>query len=560
MKSALCLLNIAIIIGLCTASAMKPLDHVLLTISLNEDSTSIMHCSRNRAIRDMLAGPVLAKDDNLLFYSSFGYILYDQNGELVDSHTVFEKSKKPAAEDPARLKLAFPLDGETMLYTRKKGNEVEIFQKKYGRKRLKKVREEQLQKLDDLTSTQIYNIAYNAITSEMVERQYLHPGLVGFTDLMAGKNWWSIDKRFSFTTPLLLEEKQKYSGFFPGIVTKGIRIKKYLIEPLCVIKREATWYYYGLQATTGSDRPAYYQYLYVCDNAGNLLGVDTLLKQKIGEVVLEKHAGKEYTFDRTTQWVFPPTVDGYGNVYYGLKDFEKKTLEVHKRSYSYYKPLPCGAQEERRFAYEKNITYELVRLDCNPRRAGGKAIPKVWKTDSGGTRNELTAWDLTRKNYLVRLFRPVYQDVNRKTSRINKVFPAPVQNLQNSLSKMSTSWCPYSISLSHSRRGIQCSFDYSVEDQILCARVINASSAREVFVRIDLQDRAEMLVFSDKGDFINRFTFSRQSYQKRRDLIVVADNGKIIEKDFEVDDGGYRYQTWVPVLHSSGEATAESTL
>ena len=41
---------------------------------------------------------------------------------------------------------------------------------------------------------------------------------------------------------------------------------------------------------------------------------------------------------------------------------------------------------------------------------------------------------------------------------------------------------------------------YGLGDVIMCARVVEVTDTKEVFVRVDLDNWAEMIVFSDEGN------------------------------------------------------------
>ncbi|MBD3346351.1 MAG: hypothetical protein GF401_14950 [Chitinivibrionales bacterium] len=521
-------------------------DTLLFTVRLNDKPDNLYYCSRDIALVDLLSGPVLVENNNLLFYSRFGYALYDQKGTLLHSHSLHQQNRRLKPGNPNRLSLAYPTDRSTILYYKNKTPN-EIYGNKITKKRMRKIGGDEAKQYGDPSATQILNIAYNTLTSEMVERTYSKPGLVGF-DLQTETRWWSLEKRYSFTSPTIMEQKERFGSFFPGVkVREGLRIKKFLIEPLSVVQREGERYYYGLKASTGSERSEYYQQVLLCDEAGNILRLDTLLKQTIRETVLEKRGTREYTFERTAQWGFPPWVDSLGTLFYGILDYQNREIVVRKRSYFYYAPQPSGPMLEQKLRDEQRVSYEAMILDHNSSVRSGAAVPVVWIMNEDGEKQKAKIRDLTTKKHIVRLHRPVYRNITKKISKSRSHLPPPVAAMQDSLSEESTCWAPYSISLSN-RRGVMCSFDYGAADRLLCARVLNVVDNRQVFVRVDLEGRAEVVVFDENGGFVNRLTFNKQHHLKRKDAVAVSDKGKIAEKDYECTEGGYRFYQWTPTI------------
>jgi hypothetical protein len=65
-----------------------------------------------------------------------------------------------------------------------------------------------------------------------------------------------------------------------------------------------------------------------------------------------------------------------------------------------------------------------------------------------------------------------------------------------------------------------------------------------VFVRVDLLDYAEIVVFSIDGSFLNRFTFNRKPFLDRRDIIAVSNDRRVIEEDYERIAEDYTYYSW----------------
>ncbi|MBD3320238.1 MAG: hypothetical protein GF350_03995 [Chitinivibrionales bacterium] len=521
-------------------------DTLLFTIKLTDKADDLFYCSRDVALVDILSGPVLVHDNRLLFYSRHGYVLYNQRGKIEESHSLHKKNRRLAPDDPDRLMLAYPPDKSTLLYYKNKKTD-EVFEKKIARKRIKKLGGKPARRYGDLSHSHILNIAFNTLTSEMVERIYLKPGLIGF-DPGTGMRYWSLEKRYTFTSPVIAEKEGGFAGFFPGLKAgEGVRIKKFLIEPLSVIASEDRRRYWGLKAATGSDRPEFYQEVFCCDEAGNILRVDTLVKQTIRETVLEKRGRREYTFERTAKWGFPPCVDEDGSLYYAVLDYQTKEIVVRKRSYFYYAPRPSGPMLEHELRSEQLISYEPMIIDYNPGARRGAAIPAVWIMNEDGDKRKAEIRDLTCRNHIVRLYRPIYRDITKKVTRSRSYLPGHVRAMQDSLSDIPTCWAPWSISVSN-RRGVLRSFDYRAGDMVLCARVLNVANSGQVFVRVDLEQWAELVIFDPHGEFVNRLTFNRQYYGNRKDLVAVSDDGEVIEKDYECAEGGYRFFTWTPTI------------
>jgi hypothetical protein len=156
----------------------------------------------------------------------------------------------------------------------------------------------------------------------------------------------------------------------------------------------------------------------------------------------------------------------------------------------------------------------------------------------------LTSRDLSKKDFLVAIQRRENPRLKQKVERVHRSLPVHVRAMQDSLSRLFTAWCPYSVVLSKKGSQDLCSFDYGVGDVVLSARVLGVTNTFEVFVRIDLEQWAEVVIFTTEGHFVNRFTFNQQPFENREDLIAVSPEREVIEKDYEVGSGGYRYLRW----------------
>ncbi|MBD3391476.1 MAG: hypothetical protein GF410_05585, partial [Chitinivibrionales bacterium] len=334
-----------------TAAAQLATDTMLFEIKLNDDSASLLCCKWGGGIRRTLSGPVVMEDEQLLFYSENGYILYDQHGAVVDSHSVFDENRKLAPDDPSRLRLAQPIDNTTLAYFRKSGDEKErpvtIYLKRISRRRLKPLKDEEYDNLGKIGEAQVFNIAHNSITDEMRARAYLEPQLVGYAIEKQAGRWWTLDRFYSFSSPLIHEDEGSYQSFFPGMKSSmdaSREVKREMVEPLATFVRDGRRHYVGIYASLGTSKDQYFQHLYVCDAAGNILYTDTLLKQANTDVVLGEDVQEKmyYTAKQTARYVFQPAVSSDGTVYYGTIDYEAKNIEVRKRTFLVYRNRPAG--------------------------------------------------------------------------------------------------------------------------------------------------------------------------------------------------------------------------
>ncbi len=531
------------------AAAQHANDTLLFTIPLSADSNSLFICRRDEEISHSLSGPVIMAKGRLLFYSRDGYVLYNTKGRLIDSHSLIRRNRRRAGKNKPRRTLAYPLDRSTLIYYQKcedADQGVRIFKKKLRRRFIHRVKQQQCEHFSDITDATLFNLAMNGLTDEMQTKSFLQPHLVGYESLNAGKRWWSLDRFYSFTSPLILENDGAYESFFPGFKSDdNVRVKKSLIEPLGVFEMGGRWYYYGIYAPMDSRGSDYTQKLFLCDQAGNLLYINSLLKRTNVDAVLGEDVEEKmlYTVKKAGRHVFLPAVDEWGDIYYGVIDYQKRRIEVMKRYFYTYKAFPSGPRLEDALSREKGISSEFEMIDC----IGGDAnrmIPRMTYTDQFGKSRHLSSEDLSRKDFLVEIQRRENPELRRKIERIHRTLPDHVQAMQDSLSKLFTAWCPYSFVLSKKNSADLCSFDYGLGDVVLSARVLAVTSTFEVFVRIDLENWAEIVIFTVDGQFVNRFTFNQQPFGSRKDLVAVSPERLVIEKDYEIGKGGYRYLQW----------------
>jgi hypothetical protein len=519
-------------------------DSLLFTIKLNDDTSSIYGCRWDDKARLNLAGPVLMEKGSLLFFSQFGYVLYSQDGKLIDSHFLFKMNKGNAKP----YQLAYPLDSTTIIYYREKTGETpEVYQKRLYKDDLRSVSAEKYQLYAEINKTMLFNIASNSITDESTTKSFLLPQLIGYTSLVDGLKWWTTDKLYSFSSPMIVEQDEKYHSFFPGLKTdQPCDVKRHLIEPLGVFQSDGRWFYYGLYSSMGNTADEYYQTLILCDQAGNILSSDRLLKQEITDAVLTHVKNSDnntnFTVRRAGRHVSVPAIDRQGTLFYGIINYEWKKIDVYKRKHPHYVPVVTKADLESKFAEEGNIAFAPIKLECNPLALRG-VRPEVIVTN-GKEVNFLDNDQTTRKGFYVMVHRYTDENLHTKLNRIQNSLPEKIQKMQDSIAKQSTSWCPYTIGLHQDPKGEIAKMFYGYGDVIMCARVVTVTATKEVFVRVDLDKWAEMIVFSTEGKYISRFIFNRQPYEQRKDLVVISEKKEIFERDFESDRNGKTYYKW----------------
>jgi hypothetical protein len=543
----------ALILTLWAVCALAQLHHdsTLFVIPLNEDSTSLYYLQSGGEIRRTLSGPIVMAEESLLLYSCFGYVLYNQAGAILDSHTVRSEPVRPRDGKLGPLSLACPIDPQTLLYYRETpgaGRALEILQKPLYKKRMRPLKDEQAGLLKGIAGSRLLNLLHNTITDEMAAKTCLQPQLVGFSALAAGERWWSADRFFGFSSPVLGEENSLYRGLFPGIretESSPPEVRRQMVEPIGTFVRDGRRLWVGAYAVMGTSEERYNQTLYFCDMAGNILFTDTLLKQtNIDAVLGEDEAEKMlYTVKQTARLVFQPSLGPQGTVYYGVIDYENIRIEVHRISYALYVASPAEPDLAHLLDIERDIAYEPLGLACSPLVQGGKTIPKVTLSDAKSVRRKATAGDLTRDGYIVRVCRTNYRDLQAKLAHLRSPLPPAVRAMGDSLLKASAAGCPYTIALS-GPGGMLRSLDYAPGETVLCSRVISGRKSGEVLVRVDLEEYAEIVVFKADGSFSNRFVFNRQNFRVRRDLIAASVTSDIIELDYEASAKKPRYLRW----------------
>jgi len=527
-------------------------DTLLFTIPLVDDSGSLFYCDWSDDLRRSLAGPVRMADNSLLFHSQNGYAVYNINGKLLEEHSLVKDNAKAGGAKKPRMYLAYPFDGETLIYYTD-SDTVEVFRKKLYKKGLDKVSASEMEMFKDIKQHEPLNIYRSGTTEDVGRKTFLKPHLAGFTALEGGSKWWTIDMFFSFTSPLIMETNNKFTSFFPGLREGGghcdVPVK--MVEPLGVFSREGRWYYLGLYSVTGSKEDEYFQTIVLCDQAGNILYCNQLLKQGITDAVLQERIDIKtvFTVRKAGRHVFAPSVDAHGDIFYGVINWEWKKIEVYKRSFIRFLPSPTAPALADRFAEEEGISFLPVKIECsNASRRG--VIPEVVSKDKQGM-NLLDLKELTRDSFYVKVHRLPDEDLKRKLSRVIHTMPKNIGAMQDSISKLPTTWCPYGISLNHANesKGTLSNLDYGFGDVVVCARVLGKSSTKNIYVRVDLEDWAEVVVFTPEGRFLERFTFNNTHYKERRDIVALSTKDEVYERDYEFGaankkKSGFRFVVW----------------
>ena len=529
-------------------------DTLIFTIPLVDDSMSIFHSNWTDNIRGSLAGPVLMSGNTLFFHSQNGYALYNINGKLIEEHSLIKDNAKAAAAGRPKTYLAYPFDSETIIYyTDVKSDTVPVFRKKLLKKGLDRIPASEMEMFKDIRRYEPLNIYRSGTTEDVGRKAFLAPHLAGFTALNGGSKWWSVDMFFSFTAPMIMETDGRFTSFFPGLREGGghCEVQVKLIEPLGVFSREGRWYYLGLSSVIGNKEDEYFQTIVLCDQAGNILYCNQLLKQEIKDAVLQERLDIKtvFTVRKAGRHVFVPAVDAYGDIFYGIINWEWKKLEVYKRSFVRFLPSASAPAYADRFDHEGRLSFMPVKIECsNASRRG--VIPEVLKKDDKGSMELLDEGGLTKDSIFVKVHRLPDEDLRRKISRVTHTMPKEIGVMQDSISKLPTTWCPYGISLNHETRGTLSNLDYGFGDVVVCSWVLGRSESKNIYVRVDLETWAEVLVFTGEGQFIERFTFNNQHYKDRKDVVVLSTKDEIYERDYEAGlnakgkGSGYKFVVW----------------
>jgi len=548
MKRTILILPL-ILIAFGLAHATQPaVDTLLFSIALNDDTTSIYGCRWDDKVRSTLAGPVLMSGKHLLFYSQNGYVLYNENGKLLDSYSLIKANAAAARKNEAPLRLAYPLDSTTLIVYRQTSDgssPTDIYLKKVFSKELKKVNTSTYEIYEQITNGQLFNLAANSITDEMNRRTLLMPLLVGYTSLQGGTKWWSIDRLYSFTSPLIVEENGKCASFFPGLKSdQKCEVPSHQIEALGVYQFQGRWFYFGIASSFGNTEDEYYQMLILCDQAGNLLYNSKLIKQEIADAVLQhvEKTNTNYTVRRAVRHVFVPAIDRHGDICYGMIDFENRNIRVSKRMFLRYQRQAAKKVSESVFEKANEYAYNPILLDCAEGAVDGVHPDITQLTDDGfkSVSNE----EQVKKGYYITVHRVIDNTLKTKLARTQSGLPDNVQHAQDSIAKLISAWCPYSIALNHKERGRLNFLHYGLSDELLSARLLAVTDSQHVFIRVDCERWAEVVQFDSAGAFVNRFIFNSQDYTERKDLVVVGKTGSVAEQDWENGKDRPEYFVW----------------
>ena len=432
--------------------AQPSVDSSCFIIKMNNNPNNLLGCSRADDMRDIIAGPVIMDGSGFIFYSRSGYILFNKEGHVLDSHSVFKDNKKLSFTDPGRLILACPVDNKTLLYCRRKGDSVDIFEKKLKKKGLFKVSSSEYGSIRDIEMSRIFNLANNVVTDETASKSFLMPNLVGYSSMTTGKKWWTTDKFYSIMSPVICVEDQTFCSFFSGLMSdQKIEVQKSIINPLGTFFRDGRSYYYGIHSSVCSTEPESHQTLLLCDQAGNLLTTTQLLKQVVTDDVLEydKKRNTNYTVKRPSLFVCQPAIDENGDMYYGMIDFESKTIEVKKRLFFNYCPnlSEQSPNDEDIVNNQRRFFFKPAALSCNNDEKKTSFETGFTVRDEKGKRRKAEMKDVSCKGFSVLVRREPNPELKKRMSQNAQSLPANVKHVRDSLNKLPTFSCPYNITL-----------------------------------------------------------------------------------------------------------------
>ena len=535
--------------------AQLAFDTLLFTIPLINDYSkkSLFNICNVKRIHDALSGPVVMKDDNLLFYSKYGYVLYNRKGRIIDSHTVFKINKDMSESSLDRMICAFPINSTSVLYYKDKTHgkhPITLYEKKLFKRGRAPLSEKGYTFFKEVKNKQVYNLAFNTITDDMLECFCAIPHLVGFTSMEDGDNWWSVDKFYSSSSPIVNVKDNKYKSIFPGMKFGKDLQRMQTLKPLQIYTRDNNWMYSAVTVRGGIREEQDFQTYFVFDQAGNSLYTDTILQSENMDVIIGEDEDTYYTVKKVKRNVFLPSVSKNGDVYYGTIDYEKKRIDVRKRVYYIYKAFPGKTPPELSdlFTDEKCIEYIPVELGCTVKPEGNFTIPKVTLVGAK-TKKYIQAKEkhLKKGGYVCYISRAPNDDIKKKLVRGRDGVPRKLRGVFDKLSKSPSITCPYSIILKAPWMIIR-EFNYPPGDNVLCARILASRNNGEIVVRVDCKDYAEILIFKSDGSFVNRFIFNRQHYEERLDIVVASKDSPIVELDYESDPGKSTFLQWVKCL------------
>jgi hypothetical protein len=425
---------------------------------------------------------------------------------------------------------------------------LEIYQKYLYKKGLNRYTGNDFANFRDIESSQLFNLAGSGVIDEMAPKSYLMPNLVGYSSMASGKKWWSLDKFYSFLSPLIVMQDQVFCSFFPGILPdQRTEVEKQLISPLGTYWWQGKQYYFGVHSVLGSTAIESKQMLYLCDHAGNILFNDQLMKQVLIDDVLghDKKNNTDYTVKRFWQFATLPAIDDNGDAFYGICDFRARTIEVRKRLFLRYCPRIIDPAYDELIDAQKLYCIKPMALECHSSQKNkASEVIGIMVRDEHGKRRRATISECTCDGYYAHLFREANTELKKRLSFNASMLPAEVKHARDSVARLSTASCPYALTLYNKENEEVRTIHYGVGDEIVAARVIRVTPVSDVFVRVDLKKWAEVLVFSKGGSYVNRFTFNMEDCQKRKDVVAVPDDGSVIEEDYEHIPEDYTYFKW----------------
>ena len=526
-------------------------DTLCFTISLNQDPSSLFWCGKGEDLRRTLSGPVIMDGQTLLFFSCNGYALYRPDGALVDSHSVIKENKKLSFDDPQRLRCAYPLDNKTLVYFKRNAanrDSLEIYQKILYKKGLSRYAGNNFANFKDIESSQLFNLAGSGMIDEMAPKSYLMPNLVGYSSLASGKKWWSLDKFYSFLSPLIVMQDQGFSSFFPGVLPdQKTEVEKQLISPLGTYCWQGKQYYFGVHSVIGTSAIESKQMLYLCDQAGNILFNDQLMKQVLIDDVLEhdKKSNTDYTVKRFWQFATLPSIDDNGDAYYGICDYRTRTIEVRKRLFLRYCSRIIDPVNNELIEAQRVYCLKPMAMECHSSQKNRTGeVVGIMVRDEHGKRHRATISECTCDGYYAQLFRETNMGLKKRLSFNANALPVEAKHARDSVARLSTASCQYAIMLYNKENEEVRTFHYGIGDEVVAARVIRVTPSSDIFVRVDLKKWAEVIVFSKGASYVNRFTFNMEDCQKRKDIVAILDDGTVIEEDYEHIPEDYTYFKW----------------
>ncbi|MDR2728108.1 MAG: hypothetical protein LBB56_03175, partial [Chitinispirillales bacterium] len=139
-------------------------DSLLFTIKLTDDSTSLYHTVWDDRISSSLAGPVIMAGGAFLFHSKNGYALYNEDGKLLEEHSLIKENMKAAAKKEAQTFFAYPFDSTTLIYYTEGAAPLEVYRKKLFKKGLEKVAPAEMEMFNEIRRFHPLNIYRSGIT------------------------------------------------------------------------------------------------------------------------------------------------------------------------------------------------------------------------------------------------------------------------------------------------------------------------------------------------------------------------------------------------------------